>query len=488
MLIGIVTQSVLVRYLGIEYNGLNGLFSNIVSMLSVAELGIGSAVVFHLYAPIAKGEKEKIKSLMLFYKKAYRIIALIIALVGITIMPFINNIVGKTSVNENIHIIYFLFLLDTVFSYLLTYKRSMLYADQKNYIINIIHILYTILLNAIQIFFIVTTRNYIMCLLTKIIFRILENIIITIIVNKQYPYILEKDVQKLDNNIFKDIMKKVKALIYHKIGGYIVDGTDNIIISYFLGISTVGLYTNYRIIINALSSIISQVFNALTASVGNLLVEEKERKIYDTYKKLSLMNYFIYFIGSSIMYCTITLMVQIIYGEIYAIDKFTVFIIIVCFYIQGMKKNMQLFKEAACIFYEDRFIPLIEAIVNIITSIFLAKFMGLAGVFIGTIISSLVVYLYSYPKYVYTTILKREKKEYVYEQINYFFIFMITILILDVIISFIKIENIYLNLVTNVLVSMVVSTIIFVILYHKTDSFRYYCNFVKSILKKIKKK
>ena len=215
----------------------------------------------------------------------------------------------------------------------------MLYADQKNYIINIIHILYTILLNAIQIFFIVTTRNYIICLLTKIIFRILENIIITIIVNKQYPYILEKDVQKLDNNIFKDIMKKVKALIYHKIGGYIVDGTDNIIISYFLGISTVGLYTNYRIIINALSSIISQVFNALTASVGNLLVEEKERKIYDTYKKLSLMNYFIYFIGSSIMYCTITLMVQIIYGEIYAIDKFTVFIIIVCFYIQGMKKK-----------------------------------------------------------------------------------------------------------------------------------------------------
>ena len=167
MLIGIVTQSVLVRYLGIEYNGLNGLFSNIVSMLSVAELGIGSAVVFHLYAPIAKGEKEKIKSLMLFYKKAYRIIALIIALVGITIMPFINNIVGKTSVKENIHIIYFLFLLDTVFSYLLTYKRSMLYADQKNYIINIIHILYTILLNAIQIFFIVTTRNYIICLLLK---------------------------------------------------------------------------------------------------------------------------------------------------------------------------------------------------------------------------------------------------------------------------------------------------------------------------------
>ena len=199
MLIGIVAQSILVRYLGIEYNGLNGLFSNIVSMLSIAELGIGSAVVYHLYKPIADNNTEKIKSLMGFYKKAYRLIAIVIGAIGICIIPFLNIIVGETTINRReIYIIFSLFLFDTVCSYLLTYKRSILYADQKNYIINLVHILYTVFLNAIQICIVIMMRNFILYLIVKVIFRVLENVIITIYTNKKYPYILEKNVEKLD--------------------------------------------------------------------------------------------------------------------------------------------------------------------------------------------------------------------------------------------------------------------------------------------------
>lgn len=486
MIVGIVSQSVLVRYLGIEYNGLNGLFTNIISMLSIAELGIGSAVVYHLYKPIAINDKEKIKSLMNFYKIAYRWIALIITVIGVMIIPFLKGMVGETSIKENIYFIFLLFLVDTVFSYLLTYKRSLLYADQKNYIINIVHIFYTVLLNVLQIFIMIFTRNYILYLVIKIIFRILENIVITIIVNRRYPYILEKDTQKIDRNIFKDIMQKIKALLFHKIGGYIVDGTDNIVISSFLGISTVGIYTNYKIIINAISSLISQIFNALTASVGNLLVGEKEEKVYETYNKLSLLNYFIYYIGSSVLYATITIMVKIIYGESYIIDDLTVFIIITTFYLQGMKKNIQLFKEAACIFYEDRFVPLIEAVVNIVASVILVQTIGLAGVFIGTIISTLVVFLYSYPKYVYHTILNRKKREYVYEQLKYLIIFLVTIFILTICFKFIRINNIFINLIINVIISGVLSLTSFILNYHKTDAFLYYKEFILNIIKKIK--
>lgn len=488
MLIGIVSQSVLVRYLGIEYNGINGLFTNIISMLSIAELGIGSAVVYHLYKPIAENDKDKIKSLMNFYKIAYRWIALIITVIGFMIIPFLKGIVGETTIKENIYLIFILFLADTVFSYLLTYKRSLLYADQKNYIINIVHILYTILLNALQIFIMMFTKNYILYLILRIVFRILENVIITIIVNRRYLYILEKDAQKIDQNIFKDIMQKIKALIFHKIGGYIVDGTDNIVISSFLGISTVGIYANYRMIIVAVSTVISQIFNALTASVGNLLVGEKEEKVYETYNKLSLLNYFIYYIGASVLYATITIMVKIIYGESYIIDGFTVFIIIVTFYLQGMKKNIQLFKEAACIFYEDRFVPLIEAIVNIVASVILVQTIGLAGVFIGTIISTLVVFLYSYPKYVYHTILNRRKREYIYEQLKYLIIFLTTIFILTICFKFIKINNIFINLIINLIISGVFSLTSFILIYHKTDAFLYYKEFILDIIRKIKAK
>ena len=179
-------------------------------------------------------------------------------------------------------------------------------------------------------------------------------------------------------------------------------------------------------------------------------------------------------------------MVKIIYGESYIIDNFTVFIIIATFYLQGMKKNIQLFKEAACIFYEDRFVPLIEAVVNIVASVILVQTIGLAGVFIGTIISTLVVFLYSYPKYVYHTILNRKKREYVYEQLKYLIIFLITIFILTICFEFIKIDNIFVSLIVNVIISGAVSLTSFVLIYHKTDAFLYYKEFILNIIKKIK--
>ncbi len=488
MLIGIVAQSILVRYLGIEYNGLNGLFSNIVSMLSIAELGIGSAVVYHLYKPIADNNTEKIKSLMGFYKKAYRLIAIVIGAIGICIIPFLNIIVGETTINRReIYIIFSLFLFDTVCSYLLTYKRSILYADQKNYIINLVHILYTVFLNAIQICIVIMMRNFILYLIVKVIFRVLENVIITIYTNKKYPYILEKNVEKLDENIFKDIMKKVKALLYHKVGGYLIDGTDNVIISMFLGISSVGIITNYKIILNAMSSLISQIFNAITASVGNLLVSESKDKVYNTYKKLSLMNFFIFYISAIILYMTINQIIKIIYGGEYLMGTIEIFVLMTNFYVQGMKKNIQLFKEAACIFHEDRYMPLLEATANLVLSVIFVKFLGIAGVILGSILSSLVVFLYSYPKYVYKTIMKRNGKEYVYEQFKYFLLFIITMLIITILEQFVKSGNNLLNLFINLMISGTISLVIFISIYYKTEEFTYYKELGFNAIRRIRK-
>ena len=172
ILIGLVTQKIFIKILGTEYLGINGLFTNILSMLAIAELGIGSAIIYSLYKPIAQNDKEKINSLIGFYKKSYRIIALIVSIIGICVIPFLEKIVGQTDIQESITFLYLLFLFDTVASYLLTYKRSILYASQKTYIINIVHILYLVLMNTLQIVILVLTRNYIAYLVIKIIFRI----------------------------------------------------------------------------------------------------------------------------------------------------------------------------------------------------------------------------------------------------------------------------------------------------------------------------
>ena len=224
-------------------------------------------------------------------------------------------------------------------------------------------------------------------------------------------------------------MKKVKALLYHKVGGYLIDGTDNIIISMFLGISSVGIITNYKVILNAVSSLISQIFNAITASVGNLLVSESKEKVYDTYKKLSLMNFFIFYISSIVLCMAINLIIKVIYGGEYLMGTIEVCVLMTNFYMQGMKKNIQLFKEAACIFYEDRYMPLLEAIANLVLSVIFVKFLGIAGVILGSILSSLVVFLYSYPKYVYKKIMDRKRREYIFEQFKYLLIFIITMII-----------------------------------------------------------
>ena len=151
ILIGIVSQAIFIKTLGTEYLGINGLFTNIISMLGIVELGIGSAIIYNLYEPIAKKDENKIKALMNFYKKSYRIIAMVVFILGLSIMPFLNNIIGNISVDINIKFVYLLFIIDVVASYLLTYKRSILYANQKTYITNIVHIGYLIIMNLLQI-------------------------------------------------------------------------------------------------------------------------------------------------------------------------------------------------------------------------------------------------------------------------------------------------------------------------------------------------
>lgn len=274
MLLGFVAQAIFIRILGAEYSGLNGLFTNVLTMLSFFELGIGNAIVFHLYKPIAINDEEEIKTLMKFYEKAYNIISVLVLACGLAIIPFLNIIVGEISIDINIYVIYIMFLLNTSISYTLSYRRNLIIANQKNYIINIIHIIYIIILNLSQLLVLYLTKNYYLYLGIKIICQILENFVCYIIAGKLYPFITSKNVKPLDKNLKDDIFKKVKALLFHKVGYSVVSGTDNIIISSFLGVVTVGFYTNYNMVITAVNNLFSQIIGSTSASVGNLLATQ----------------------------------------------------------------------------------------------------------------------------------------------------------------------------------------------------------------------
>ena len=486
IIVGLVAQAVFIKILGSEYLGLNGLFSNVISMLGIVELGMGSAIIYNMYKPIAENNHEKIKSLMQFYKKSYRIITLIISIIGIMIIPFIKYIVDIESVTVgiNVYLVYILFLLETICSYILSYKRSMLYADQKEYITNIIHMGYTILVNTMQLTFLYFTHDYYLYLIIKVMMRLVENIVISSYVNRRYSYLLDNNVTKLDSKTEKDIFQKIRALFFHKIGTFIVSGTDNIIISKYLGLVTVGLYSNYYMIINAVQTVINHIIQATRASVGNLLVTESKTKQFDIFNKIRFVNFWISCFSSICIFVIMDSFITIWIGYKFVLPTKVLLVLVINFFIVSSRSTYGAFKEAAGIFYEDRFVPIIESLLNIVLSIIFVKKFGLMGVFMGTIGSGLVLWCYSYPKYVYNKLFGRKISDYMKETIYYFIIFILIAgftYSLAILISF---ENVYLQFISNVLIALFVPNVIMLLLFSKDENFKYFINMLKGLKKR----
>ncbi len=487
IIVNFISQSIFIRILGKEYLGLNSLFTSIISMLSIMDLGIGSAIIYNLYKPLKENDKVMIGALLNFYKKAYNIIAVIILFIGLCIMPFLNYFIKDITVSTNISIIYLLFLIDTVITYLLSYKRSILYADQKNYIVNTIHIITALIIMFFQTIILFTTKNYYIYLIIKIIAHIVENISVSKIASKKYKFINEPS-QMLDKKTERDILKKVKAMFFHKVGAFIVSGSDNLIISKYLGIIQVGLYSNYYIIIDAVQRLFNQFLTAITPSVGNLLTENNSEKAFSIFKKIRFLNFWIATFTGTAIFIIMDSFITIWIGDKYLLPFLVLSVLVFNYYQKSMRTSYSVFKEAAGIYYEDRFVPLIESTLNIISSLILLKWFGLAGVFMGTIVSGLVLWCYSYPKYVYKGLFNKSYYSYVKETLGYIFTFIIITTITFVISNFLVFNNIYIKFICQVLISLIVPNLILLIIFFKNDNFKYYINLIKDIIHKRKTK
>ena len=231
-----VAQRVFVQVLGIQFLGLNGILSNVISVLNIAELGISSAIIYNLYGPIKKHDVNTVRSLLKFYRKAYNLIALVTGVTGIAIMPFLHLIIREPISGVNIYLAYLLSLLGTVASYLLSYRQSILYATENGRITTNVQTICNIVSLGIQTFILLVTKNYYLYLVVTPIMFLVKNILLHLIAGKKYPTIRGKDVAKLDKAIEKDIFKKMRALFLHKVSSFIIFSTDNIIISSFINI------------------------------------------------------------------------------------------------------------------------------------------------------------------------------------------------------------------------------------------------------------
>ena len=487
IIIGLIAQNVFIKTLGTEYLGINGLFTSIVSMLALVELGLGSAIYYHLYKPVSKNDISKVRSIIDFYKKGYRLIALAVFALGLLFLPFLSAIVGNVNISESIYFIYLLFLIDAVASYLLVYKRAVLYVDQNSHIISSVHLAYLLVLNALQIAILILTGNFYLYLIIKIVMRLAENVVLTLISNRKYPYLNGGVSTKLDDTTKADIYKSIRGLSLHKVAGYIVLGTDSIIISLFLGVAVVGLYSNYLLVTTAILMLMSQAFAAITASVGNLLVDNNSRKSYEVYKKIRFINFWLACFATTSILVIMDSFITLWIGPQYLLPLGVLVAICINLYISLIRFTLYSYKEAAGIFYEDRFMPVVESIANLIFSIVFLKLFGLAGVFLGTACSTLILHLYSYPKFINKPLFKISNKQYYIDFFSKLMIVFFISAVTFILSRTVQISSTIYQFIFNIALCLILPSALLYLLFRNYDELKYYRELAFKSLKSIKK-
>ncbi len=471
-LMAFIVRTVFIKMLNSEYLGVNGLFTNVLTILSFAELGIGTAIIFNMYKPVAENDKEKIKSLMKLYQKSYNTIGVGVFVIGLLIIPFMNVIVKDVpNIKENIIFIYILFLFNTASSYFFTYKKSIIYAHQKQSIIDNIDSIFYLAKSIFEILFLIITRNFIVYLVIQIFGTFLENVIIAIKANRMYPYLKEKDAKKLNKEESKSIFDNVKSLIIYKFGGVIMSGTDNILISSLVNVSTVGLCSNYVLIINSIRAIILSALNGVTASVGNLNAVGNTKQKEKVFYQITFVNYIVY------SFCAIAFMVllnpfiELWLGQDYVLGMAVPIALSISFYIEGLRNPGYTYRTTLGLFKRAKSTPYIGAVTNIVLSILLCKLFGVAGIFMATSIAQLVSYSWIDPYLIHEYEFKTPVSNYFKKYIMYAIIFVISTIICLVLSNFITIKGI-IGFIIKIIIVCSVPNIINFVVFRKNEEFK----------------
>lgn len=476
-LLQFINRIIFIKFLGEEILGLNGLYSSILSLISLSELGIGSAFNIFLYKPLHEKDYEKISAATYFFKKVYKIIIIALIVCGIIGIPFLAFIT-KTSISmSNVIVYYILYFCAVLSTYFTMTEVSLLFADQKHYIISKYTSITITIQNIIQFIVLFLFKNYIFYLIIQIVTNNLYNILIKKYVNKEYKY-LKSNKLTLSTGDKKVIYSNIKNMIVYKMSCVLISATDNILISSIINVVSVGIYSVYGFISNALSGIFSVISTSMAASVGNIVVSEDSKTMYKTFSKIQTF----YFITTGL--CCVGLFVgsndfiTIFFGNKYTFDISVLIIIIINFFIIQVNRPILLYKECAGLFKEIKTINIICAILNIILSILLGKVMGLLGILLATSISRLTTTYWYEAKIVHSKVFNIKEAKFYIQTLKICLIIFVACFISKCVINNIIAISIC-NFIIKEFISCSIYGIIVLVCYYKDEDFNYYFNILK---------
>ena len=475
MIMSFVLRKIFIMHLSETLLGINSTYTNILSILNMAELGIGTALNFSLYGPVSRGDKEKIKSYMQMYRKAYYCIALVVAVMGTALAPFLKYLVKKPDgvLLRDLTLYYFIFLFNTVSSYFVAYKYSLVNAEQKNYVQTNILTITKVITVFFQIIVIIVTKNFYLFLITDAVIQLLQKIFVSRYLNKMYPYLTEKDITPLSKEESDTVWKKTKALVFHKVGDVARLQTDALIISSFIEVKMAGFVDNYNMVISSVSNFVNIIFNSVISSFGNLIATESKEKQYEMFKVYRFFASWVYGYSCVGFMVLLTPLIRIMYGDYWALAPMVIYCILIDYYFKGDRIVLSNYKTAAGVFEQDKYLALIQGAVNLVISIALVQTpLGLAGIYIGTIVSGLIANI-TKPIIIYRTCFDMSAKSYFVDTCKYLASLVFVLVVCNAISIRLLVD---LNILTFFVMAVIITVVfngVYFLLYGRTAEFKY---------------
>ena len=483
LVLSFVARTVFIRTLGAEYLGLNGIFSDVLNLLSMADLGFNTTMAYSFYKPLAEHDEEKLAGLIHFYKKVYNVIAVVVTVVGIAVIPFLKYIVNTEREIPHLVVYYLFSLANVVISYLFVYKSTILTADQKNYKVVNISIWTSVLKTILQILSLLLLQNYILYLAIGVAVQFFNNLMASREAQKQYPFI--KRDRKITKEEEKGIFENMRSVFLYKISSTIFTATDNILISVLVGTAMTGIYSNYLMVSNKLLLIIQIIFSALTASVGNVIVREKSEKRYEVFRVIQSVS----FILCGAIVSTFCIMandfVSVWLGSGFTISTGAILAMTLNTYLSCVLQPLWIYRDATGLYVRTKYVMLIGAVLNIVLSILLGKAMGLTGIVLASAIARLSTYFWYEPRLLFREYFEKSAAEYYVALFKNALLMMAAIGVLWVFLAGVQVQN-WLQLIGKGVVIGGICSVVFLAAYGKTEGTQLIIKKCKSMVGKKK--
>lgn len=481
-----VTRTVFIYSLGKTYLGLSGLFGDILTLLSLAELGVGTAIIYSMYKPLADNDQRRVSALVTLYGKVYIYIGIFVTILGLCLTPFLSFFISDMPNIPELSLIYILYLFNTSLSYFFIYKKSMLIATENAYIISIVQTVVTIIQNLIQICVLFIFGNFIMYLSIQILCVFINNIWISIYVDKKFPYLKKYKKERVDRDTQKEIAKNVVAMFLSKVSSVVVTSTDNILISKFVSTVMLGYYSNYILFTNLIRQIFTKIFESITGSVGNLVASENKDKSHKIFENIWFVNFWLIGFCSIILFVMINPFIKIWLDESYVLNINIVFFICLNLYMRFIRNTSLVFIDTYGLFWNIKWKCISEAIINLISSIIYLKIfkLGITGVLLGTFTSNILTNFWYEPYIIYKYKFDKKLASYYIKFFKYLIITLVTGAICYLITSIKFTNNIFIEFIIDLIISIVIVNSIFIISFYKTNEFTYFKNILYKKLKR----